>query len=123
MTKVDKKINDIFDKLMLYANYPDYQLERRLDVFFLVYLKEILAINNIDMQDTFIFPEFPLLKKYENNFENSNNSLACKSADYVIFSNKKMYIIELKTDMKSIKKNQLNFYNKVASKAIRNINY
>ncbi len=114
--EVNEKINDIFEKLTEYANYPDYQLERRLDIFFLIYLKEILTIKGIDISDTFIFPEFPLLKKYENEFYDLEKSLASKRADYVVFSNQKMYIIELKTDMESINENQLNHYKNVAKK-------
>ena len=118
-TEVYEKINDIFEKLTKYANYPDYQLERRLDIFFLIYLKEILTIKDIDISDTFIFPEFPLLKKYENECNDLEKSLASKRADYVVFSNQKMYIIELKTDKESINENQLNHYKKVAKISVQ----
>ena len=120
-TEVNEKINDIFEKLTKYASYPDYQLERRLDIFFLIYLKEILKIKGIDISDSFIFPEFPLLKKYEKKSNDLEKSLASKRADYVVFSNQKMYIIELKTDMESINENQLKHYKNVADISVKTL--
>lgn len=89
------KINQLFDNLEGWKNLPKYQLERRLDIFFTVYLKEIVEDNFSEKIKLFdlIIPEFPLKK-------DNNQSV---NVDYVMFSENFLncFFIELKTDMSS----------------------
>ena len=65
MIKLEDKIEQIFELLKKWYEYPKYQLERRLDIFFSIYLPEILKEKGIHIELNDIFPEFPLKK--ENN--------------------------------------------------------
>lgn len=111
------EVETIFNLLEKWYKFPKYQLERRLDIFFALYLPEILKKElNIDAKHTNIIPEFPLKKADSNK---SNN------ADYAIFSKKdekvQLYLIELKTDMRSIKGKQENYYLKAKEDGFREI--
>ena len=112
---MEDKIEQIFELLKKWYEYPKYQLERRLDIFFSIYLPEILKEKGIYIELNDIFPEFPLKKE--------NNNLST-NADYAIFDNKddetNLYLIELKTEMNSIsnEKKQLLYYKQVQKKKI-----
>lgn len=104
-----ENIKEIFKLLGEWYKYPKYQLERRVDIFFALYLKEILKEKlKIEIDNEDIFPEFPL-KKWENDYSSNN-------ADYAVFCKEegkiKLYLIELKTDMNSIKPKQIEYYQK-----------
>lgn len=115
MIKLEDKIEQIFELLKKWYEYPKYQLERRLDIFFSIYLPEILKEKGIYIELNDIFPEFPLKKE--------NNNLST-NADYAIFDNNddetNLYLIELKTEMNSIsnEKKQLLYYKQVQKKKI-----
>jgi len=99
MTKND--IDYAFNLLDKWDEFPNYQLERRADIFFALYLPIILNAKGIEISHDYVIPEFPL------KVEGSNKS---KKIDYVVFckkDKKKVYFIELKTSMKSLKNNQL----------------
>jgi hypothetical protein len=53
------KIDDIFDKLDDWRHLPAYQLERRADVFFSIYLPELLE-ERYGFEIEGLVPEFPL---------------------------------------------------------------
>lgn len=84
----------IFNLLDDWRNLPNYQLERRSDIFFAIHLpmiiEKILA-TKIDL----IIPEFPIRKDTKNN-------LSFK-VDYLVYSEKekKVFLIELKTNQES----------------------
>ena len=90
MIHLEDKIEKIFKLLSKWYKYPKYQLERRLDIFFSIYLPEILKERGIYIDIDDIFPEFPLKK------ENNQST----NADYAIFENKDdevtLYLVELK---------------------------
>jgi hypothetical protein len=55
-------IAEIFEKMDNWRNLPKYQLERRADIFFAVYLKAALEVKyNIKIKEE-IIPEFPIHK-------------------------------------------------------------
>ena len=92
------EVEKIFDILGDWYKLPKYQLERRIDIFFVLYLPEILKKRyNIDIEYSNIIPEFPIRK---------NESYSSTNADYVVLyeiNNKvKMIFIELKTNMTSV---------------------
>lgn len=114
-----KEIEIIFKLLEKWHKFPKYQLERRLDIFFALYLPEILKkVPNINIEVTHndISPEFPLKK---------NNSCSSTNVDYAIFSNEngkiKLYLLELKTDMNSIDNEQITYYKKAKEKGFSQI--
>lgn len=109
MTTTEKQINDLFDRLDDWRNLPAYQLERRADIFFSMYLKKIIENKfkdkNEDLIDE-IIPEFPLKiadVKPNKESKHANSNKSCK-IDYVALSAKDniAYFIELKTDLNSV---------------------
>ena len=112
---MEDKIEKIFKLLKKWNKYPKYQLERRLDIFFTIYLPEILKEKGIYFELKDIFPEFPLKK------ENNQST----NADYAIFENKddeaNLYLVELKTEMNSISLKQTDYYKKAQEKNLIDI--
>jgi len=105
-------IKKIFINMDDWRNLPSYQLERRADIFFSLYLQEILEDKfkcNIDM----IIPEFPIRKCLIKGINNNNkyNRNRSYKIDYIALNldHKKVYFIELKTDMKSLRKGQSDY--------------
>ena len=113
--KEEKTIEEkIFGTLDDWRHLPKYQLERRADIFFAIYLKEILkgcldGNHEIDL----IIPEFPL-KNDETN-HSSNVDYFC------LANNNKAYFVELKTDIKSIDMKQYNRMNEMKDKGIEKL--
>jgi len=115
----------IFNKLTLWRNLPKYQLERRVDIFFSLYLQDILEarLKPITLLADMI-PEFPIKKTpsrqvddehqpdvntTSQNKEDDNHLTV--NIDYVMFSNdlKTVYLIEFKTDMGSNRREQFEY--------------
>ncbi len=100
-------VEKIFQNLTLWRNLPKYQLERRADIFFSLYLKEIMEAklstddNRVELSPA-IIPEFPLRHGNENHTVN---------VDYVMFSKSlsTVYLIEFKTDMGSLRDEQFEY--------------
>lgn len=115
-------VERIFQNLTLWRNLPKYQLERRADMFFGLYVKDIVkhfaGSEDLEFSDI-IIPEFPIRKKPKNNEETTRRTV---NVDYVIFSidritkNKIAYFVELKTDMRSRNDVQDNYLNEVNEK-------
>lgn len=100
-------VEKIFQNLTLWRNLPKYQLERRADIFFSLYLKEIMDAklsthhNRVQLSPV-IIPEFPLRHGNEHHTVN---------VDYVMFSKSlsTVYLIEFKTDMGSLRDEQFEY--------------
>ena len=58
MSQIDK----LFDRMDDWRHFPDYQLERRADLFFSLYLPEVLELKLGLRIDERIVPEFPVHK-------------------------------------------------------------
>ena len=88
-------IERVFDLLDGWRHLPAYQLERRADTFFALFLPEVLRAHFSVKIDPTLIPEFPI-KKSENN--------QSKNVDYFALSQdrKRAFLIELKTDMGSL---------------------
>ncbi len=98
-------IAEIFAKMDNWRNLPKYQLERRADIFFAVYLKAALeAKYNIKIKEE-IIPEFPIHKA---TIDPNNQTHQSVNVDFLAFSedNKIAFLIELKTDLGSRRKSQ-----------------
>jgi hypothetical protein len=104
-------IASIFKYLETFKNFPTYQFERRIDAFLLPYLEKAInqRFNLNDLDLLFVYPEFPL--KRLNNTEDKNQKLS-DSADYLLWSKKlnTVYLVELKTEIKSIHETQFQTY-------------
>ena len=106
-----KEIDMIFDRLDKLALFPGYQLERRVDIFFALYLDRIINRRfheNITSKN--IIPEFPLLKKQG---KDGKQDYRPNRVDYAVFGMNYLYLIELKTSVGSRNKDQ----DKVLSRA------
>ena len=83
-----------------WRHLPNYQLERRADIFFALFLPEYLRdCKGIKIMKDILVPEFPIYN------ENKNEYKLSYYIDYFALScdSQKAYLIELKTDMSSVK--------------------
>lgn len=95
-----------FTNLDQWRHFPAYQLERRADIFFSVYLPEVLAAYTGVEIDPRIIPEFPL--KLDLIWPGRPSSKSVK-VDYVLFAkdrSRRAYFVELKTDAASRRNTQ-----------------
>ena len=106
--KTKERIDQLFYNLDIWIQLPKYQAERRLDVFFGLYMEDILKecrSNLFEEEDQLILvPEFPLQKNKSNN--------ECTNIDYLVFNvtKKCVHAIELKTDTHSVNDDQIDYY-------------
>jgi len=99
-------IDVIFNRLDDWRKLPSYQLERRFDIFFSLYLEDILA-KKYKTTITAIIPEFPVRVGYlKSNHRRPNKSF---KIDYLAISakDKRVFFVELKTDNSSIRPIQM----------------
>lgn len=93
-------INYLFELLDKWRNFPNYQLERRADIFFALYLEEILQ-KRFKKEIGLIIPEFPVrTDSLINPKDKQKQDNRSKKIDYLAVSKDKeaVYLIELKTD-------------------------
>ena len=103
------KVESIFELLNKWRNHPAYQLERRADIFFALFLPDVLNHHlskrkrGIEI-DRRLIPEFPLKRREDNN---------SRKADYLALSidhkgalGRHAFLIELKTDSASLNTDQ-----------------
>jgi hypothetical protein len=88
--------NTIFDNLDVWRNLPAYQLERRADIFFSIYLPEILS-HKFGVKIEGVIPEFPIRVGTIHHDIDINKSF---KVDYLAKANdnKTIIFVELKTD-------------------------
>jgi hypothetical protein len=102
---MNEYLNQLFSNLDTWRHFPAYQLERRADIFFSVYLLEYLkSERGYDVQS--IIPEFPIrVGTIDPKNEDLNRSF---KVDYLVKVRQpnSVLFIELKTDKKSIEKKQ-----------------
>jgi hypothetical protein len=108
------QINALFERLDTWRHLPGYRLEPRVDIFFSLYLKQVLEIH-LDVQEPHnddgvldvILPELPLRRGtlYGEQVDSPNKSV---KVDFVLFRAdlKKAYFVELKTDVSSRREEQ-----------------
>jgi len=99
------RINYIFDRMDEWRHLPNYQLERRADLFFSLYLPEVLEAKLGFSVRQELIPEFPVHKGTIYPDELSNKSF---KIDYLALSDdaEKAVFVELKTDKLSIRHEQ-----------------
>ena len=89
----------VFELLDRWRHLPAYQLERRADIFFALYLPGIVEHVLGVPVDPRVIPEFPIRKEY---------SRRSTKADYFLLSRdgSSAFLVELKTEMKSRNRRQ-----------------
>jgi hypothetical protein len=106
------EVKDVLDLLDKWRGFPSYQMERRADIFFAYYLPMIMmkCIDGFGEEKIItesIIPEFPLKKRNdktdnESNAENPDTYHSYK-VDYAVFCESTLYLVELKTDVASLR--------------------
>ena len=112
-------IADLFCLLDRWRHLPAYQFERRADIFFALFLPEVLGAHlsekncSVEINPTLI-PEFPIKNKGNN---------GSKKADYLALSTdrKRAFLVELKTDMDSIEKKQCANLHEAADEGLKKL--
>jgi len=98
-------IHHLFNLLDDWRTLPAYQLERRADIFFALYLDKILEKQK-GVKIDLIIPEFPVrLGSLPDHNHLDNRSY---KIDYLVYSAKqqRVFLIELKTDQRSLRGKQ-----------------
>ena len=104
----DARIDQLFALLTEWRAYPNYQLERRADIFFALYLQDILRhrypLNTFDL----IVPEFPLRYGSIRTEDQGNGANRSAKVDYVCVDRTHDFcvLLELKTEERSLRKEQ-----------------
>lgn len=111
-------IERVFGLLDRWRHFPTYQLERRADVFFALFLPEVLGKRFGIKINPLLVPEFPI--KQPHGFRSNR-------VDYFAYSSKgaHSFLIELKTDMSSVRsskgKEQLKRLKETAQKDLKEL--
>ena len=116
-------IERVFELLDKWRHLPTYQLERRADIFFALFLPEVLGVR-FDMKiNPLLVPEFPIKKEEDNRSTKADYLALQKSEDGGPV--KQAFLVELKTDMASLTsskgQNQRNLLKEAANKGIGKI--
>lgn len=119
-TEAINRIDQLFDRLDDWKSLPSYQLERRADIFFAIYLKEILQ-TRFNIPIDFLIPEFPL--RIESLTPGGNNTNLSNKVDYLAINlvQKRIFLVELKTEMNSLNPAQDEYLKKAKEKGLTRI--
>ena len=107
-------VADLLGLLDRWRHLPAYQLERRADIFFGLFLPEVLDAHlSVEINRTLI-PEFPIKKKSSNQSE---------KVDYFALSadGKRAFLVELKTDMDSMRGAQYAYLDETAKRGSKEL--
>ncbi len=119
MSTNDSKINQLFNNLDTWRHLPNYQLERRADIFFSLYLAEVLHEQKFLelVGELSIIPEFPCRIGTVDCQSESNRSF---KIDYLVTSetSRKACFVELKTDNGSVAHTQIVNMQKACAKSL-----
>ena len=112
-------ISRILNQVDEWRHLPAYQLERRVDVLFGMMLPTVIGVKfEVNPEDCRVIPEFPLHKGKLGKSKN-NQSL---NVDFAVFFEKEgtkhLCLVELKTDQKSIKVEQIGTMGRVREEGV-----
>lgn len=121
MRNEQELVNEIFDRLDEWRNFPAYLLEGRADIFFGIYLPNIIR-KKFGSEIDHIIPEFPIKAGSIFNTDPTQASLPLKVNFLAISeSEKEVYMISLKTDINSLRPLQYNHLHKAKEHNIKSI--
>ena len=106
-------VERVFELMDGWRHLPAYQLERRADIFFAMFLPEVLRKRFHLDQNPVLIPEFPVKKSRENNQPSRIDYLALECRKVGEFG--QGFLVELKTDMGSRRENQDRLLHRAAS--------
>lgn len=117
-------ISQVFTLLNDWRHLPFYSLETRAAPFFAVFMRQVLSNHFGHEMHEVLIPEFPMRIGTMYNHEEREKLRPVPSADqsfnvdYVAFreDKKTAYLVELKTDMHSIRSAQMNYLSKARDK-------
>ena len=108
-------IKTVFDTLDKWRHLPNYQLERRSDTFFAMFLTDVLEKHFATPINPILIPEFPYNKA-------STRNTSPKVDFFALSVNcERAFFIELKTDMSSRDEKQDEGLAKAAQRCLRSI--
>lgn len=107
-------INAVFDRLDQWKRLPSYQLERRADIFFSLYLPEVLGNALGTPINKTIVPEFPVKQNRTNRSDKVDYLAVTADARTLVY-------VELKTDDRSLRKTQFEYLIRAASRPPRQV--
>ena len=110
-------IERVFELMDSWRHLPAYQLERRADIFFALFLPEVLRKRFHLDQDPILIPEFPVKRKRENNLPSRIDYLALECRKAGEFG--RGFLVELKTDMGSRREDQDRLLHRAASRGMK----
>lgn len=112
-------LGSVLSLLDRWRHLPAYQLERRADVLFALFLPEILE-KRFCTSNLYLIPEFPIKKSLLGRGDTTFQSI---NVDYLGVSEDptRVFLIELKTDMASIKWQQVEDLKSARSKGMTEI--
>lgn len=113
-------INVIFGRLDAWRHLPAYQLERRADIFFAIYLRQVVtAFTGVPLSDT-IIPELPIKRDLIWPDTPGNKSV---KLDYCLFAadGSRVFFVELKTDGGSRRASQDEYLTTATEVGFRNV--
>lgn len=98
-------VSELFDRMDKWRHFPNYQLERRADIFFSLYLPEVLEVRLGFPMNPDLAPEFPVRIGTINPLIETDKSY---KIDYLALSADKAesVYVELKTDVASLRDSQ-----------------
>lgn len=109
-----KTLTNLFGLLTDWRELPAYQLERRADIFFALYLEDLLKYCKHFAPDESltIIPEFPAKHADTNQSDR---------IDYMVCSEQKVVYVELKTDNHSIRSEQAEYLHNIQQRAWKDV--
>ncbi len=110
-------IKRVFELMDSWRHLPAYQLERRADIFFALFLPEVLKERFHLDQDPVLIPEFPVKRTRENNLPSRIDYLALQRRKAGEFG--QGFLVELKTDMSSRREDQDDLLHRAASRGMK----
>ena len=116
--KAEISIDQVFRLMDRWRHLPDYQLERRADIFFALFLPEVLKEHFHLDQEPILIPEFPV-KDRDDNRPHRVDYLALQVKGGEVC--KRAFLVELKTDMGSRSEDQDRMLRCAASRGMRHL--
>ncbi len=106
-----KDLTTLFNLLTDWRHLPAYQLERRADIFFALYLEDLLTYCGYFSKGDHltVIPEFPAKQDHMN---------LSDRIDYMVGSDERIVYVELKTDNHSIRTEQAMYLHKIQQKKL-----
>lgn len=103
-------IFEVLRQLDEWRHLPAYQLERRVDIFFGMFLPKVIEKAYAGVSVDAVIPEFPLHKGMLGISDDREDNQSV-NVDFVAFGTqegkKRVFLVELKTDMNSLNREQL----------------